>query len=160
MCLNSQDLCLFLDSDGCDTELRELVVFETNYALLSNTITDVVDPLMKSFLEENLFTVEEEKEITNITLAQEKKLQLLCKNSTLLKANNTRSFYIMLKIMKDHGGKGTQTLADHIMSELKPTPDDSLQICDDTNSPSNSTGLLNLQQCIMPILRYILRTCK
>jgi len=29
----------------------------------------------------------------------------------------------MLKIMKEHGGKGTQTLADHIMNRLKISAD-------------------------------------
>ena len=43
----------------------ELAVFEENYALLCNTITDVIDPLMKYCMEENAFTPEEEKEITS-----------------------------------------------------------------------------------------------
>ena len=136
-------MCLFLDSSDCDAELCELTVFEENYALLSNTIIDIVDPLIKCFAKEKLITIEEEKEIADITSATEKKLRLLHKNSTLLKANNTRGFYMMLNIMKEHGCKGTQTLADHIMSKLKPSPDDPLQTCDDTSSSIHLKGLLN-----------------
>ena len=134
----------YLDNYVCDTELSELAVFEANYALLSNTIVDVVDPLIKWFVDENLVTTEEEKEITNITLATEKKIRLLLqKYSSLLKDNNTRGFYVMLQIMKEQGGKGTQTLADHIMSKLKPLPDDPLQTCGDKNSSIHCKGLLN-----------------
>ena len=109
----------------------ELAVFEENYALLDNTITDVVDPLMNCCVEKNLFTDEEEKEIAAITKAPEKLQLLLPRISNSLKADNKSCFYIMLKVMKERGGKGTQTLADHIMSRLKISSDQLSHICSD-----------------------------
>jgi len=37
----------------------------------------------------------------------------------------------MFKILKEHGGKGTQTLADHIMNRLKISADKLSHICSD-----------------------------
>ena len=34
---------------------RELAVFEENYVLLSSVITDVIDPLMKWFVDRKVF---------------------------------------------------------------------------------------------------------
>ena len=68
---------------------------------------------MNYFVEEQLLTTEEENATT-----LEKLRFLLIKISSLLKAKNTRSFYMMLRIMKEQGGKGTETLADHIMNRL------------------------------------------
>ena len=96
----------------------ELAVFEENYALLRNIITDIIDPLMKCCVEKNLFTGEEKREIAVITEASDKLLLLLFKISNSLKADDTRGFYVMLKVMKEHGGKGTQSLADHIINKL------------------------------------------
>ena len=101
----------------------ELAVFEGSYALLCNTITDIIDPLMKCCVEEKNFTAEEEKEIMVIPEALEKLRLLLLKISNSLKADDTRGFYIMLKVMKQHGSKGTQTLAYHMMSRLKNSCD-------------------------------------
>ena len=106
-------------------------MFEENYALLCNTVSDVIDPLMKYLVEENLCTNEETEEIVDINAATEKLQLLLLKISSLLKANNTRGFYTMLKVMKQQGGKGTQTLADHIMNRLKFSADSMPDICSD-----------------------------
>ena len=96
----------------------ELTVFEENYALLCNTITDIIGPLMKCFVEEKPFSDEPEKEISAITAAPEK-LRLILQNISIsLKDNNTQTFYMLLKIMKEHGGKGTQVLADHMKKRL------------------------------------------
>ena len=46
--------------------LSELVAFNENYALLCNTISDIVQPLVKSFVEENLFAIEEKTQIANM----------------------------------------------------------------------------------------------
>ena len=111
------------DSDSNDLTHSELAVFEENYALLCNTIVDVIDPLMKYCVEEKIFTSEEETQIIAYTAVVEKLQLLLLKISSCLKAGDTRSFHIMLAIMKEHGGKGTQTLADHIMNRLKVSTD-------------------------------------
>ena len=115
---------IFLDlihTDEFDgsTTLSKLAVFEESYTLLCSVITDVNDPLTKYFVEEKYFTTEEEKQISAITAASEKLQQLMQKISDSLKANSTRAFYMMLRIMKEHGGKATQTLADLIMDKLK-----------------------------------------
>ena len=39
--------------------LSESMVFNEKYALLCNTINDIFDPLMKCFVEDNLFATEE-----------------------------------------------------------------------------------------------------
>ena len=93
---------------------------------------------MKHFMENKLFSTDEENQIIAITAVTEKLRALLQKISSLLNADNTRGFYIMLKTMTEYGGKGTQTLADHIMSKLKILADDSSQIChDDDQVQSN-----------------------
>ena len=111
--------CMYTGVVDNDSVVTELAVFEENYALLCNTITDVIDPLVKCCMEEKIFTTKEEKEITITTDALEKLRLLLLKISNCLKADDTRGFHIMLSIMKEHGGKGTQTLADHMMRRLK-----------------------------------------
>ena len=103
--------------------LSELAVFEEYYALLYNTIADVIDPLMKVCVEEKLLTSEEKAQIVVHAAAAEKLKLLLLKISSSLKAGDTRVFYLMLTIMRGHGGKGTQTLADHIINRLKISTD-------------------------------------
>ena len=117
---------------------RELTVFEENYALLSSVITDVIDPLTKWFIDGKIFTIEEEKEITAINEAPERLQLLLSKISDCLKADNTICFYAMLKIMKEHGGKGTQTLTNHIINGLKISVDKLSQILCDINHVQNN----------------------
>ena len=118
--------------------LSELAVFEENYALLYSIITDVIGPLIKWFVDGKMFTAEEEKEITAINEAPERLRLLLLKISNSLKYNNTRGFYMTLKIMKEQGGKGTQTLADHIMNRLKISINELSQICCDNIHVQNN----------------------
>ena len=121
----------------------ELAVFEENYALLCNTVADIDVPLMKCLTEKKFLTAEEEKQIAAITTSPEKLRQLLQNISNSLKADNTRSFYIMVRIMKEHGGKGTQTLADHIMKRLKISSDKLLHICaGDIHEPKGLSMLI------------------
>ena len=96
-----------------------LAVFEENYGLLHITITDIIDPVVKCFVDNKHLTVEEEKQITAITTTSEKIDSLLIKISSLLKAGNSTGFHMMLKIMREQGGKATQTLADHLIHRLK-----------------------------------------
>ena len=79
------------------------------------------------FVEENLFAIEEQKQISEITSASEKIRMLLLNISSSLNASNTRGFYIILKIMKEHGGRGTLTLADCIMNRVKVSADIEVQ---------------------------------
>ena len=117
------------DSDSDDSTHSELAVFEESYALLYNTIVDVIDPLMKYCVEEKIFTSEEETQIIAYTVVAEKLQLLLLKISSCLNASDTRSFHMMLAIMRKHGGKGTQTLADHIMNRLKISTDKLPRVC-------------------------------
>ena len=109
-----------------------MAVFEENYALISNTVTDIIGPLMKCCVEEKIFTAEEEREISASIEESEQLRVLLLKISDALKADNARGFYVMLKIMKEHGSKRTETLADHIMSRLKVSSNElSSHVCSD-----------------------------
>ena len=108
---------------GNGSTLSELAVFEENFALLCNTITDVNLPLMEQFLKERIITPEEERQVAAITAPLEKLRHLLLIISSSLKADNARSFYIMVKVMETHGGKQTQTLANHIMNRLQVSAD-------------------------------------
>ena len=118
--------------------LNELAVFEENYALLCNTITDIIDPLMKYFMEQELIATEE------INAAPEKLRIILLKISDSLRTNDTAGFCMMLQIMKEHGGKGTQVLADHMISRLEVSSDDVSHICEDSRQPIQPKGMLNL----------------
>ena len=118
--------------------LSKLSVFEETYALLCNTITDIIDPLTEYFVEEKLIVTEE------INVASEKLRIILLKISDSLKTNDTRGFCMMLKVMKEHGGKGTQVLADHIMNRLKVSVDDVSHICDGSRQSNQLKGVLNL----------------
>ena len=117
--------------------LSEPAVFEENYALLCNTITDIIDPLMKYFVEQELIATEE------INAAPEKLRLMLLKISDSLRTNDTRGFCMMLEIMKEHGGKGTQVLADHIMNRLKVSSNSVSHICDGSRQSIQHKGVLN-----------------
>ena len=114
---------------GNGSTLSDLAVFEENYALLCNTIADVIDPLMKCYVEEKVLTTEEKAHIVAHTVVAEKLKLLLLKISSSLKAGDTKSFHMMLTIMRGHGGKGTQTLADHIMNRLNISTDQLSHVC-------------------------------
>ena len=97
----------------------ELTIFNEYLALLCNMITDVIDPLITCFVEDKLFTTEERKEITAVMSAPEKLQLVLLKISNSLNINNSKGFYVMLKIMKEHGNKGTQSLANLMLEKSK-----------------------------------------
>ena len=127
---------IYVDSlDGCSI----LAVFEENYGLLRITITDIIDPVVKCFVDRRHLTVEEEEQITAITTTSEKIESLLTKISNLLKDGNSVGFYVMLKIMREQGGKATQTskLADHIMNRLKISVNELSHICNDDQHDSS-----------------------
>ena len=124
------------DSSSCEPELSIQTVIKENYALLCNTITDIVDPLMKYLAEEKTFTLKEEKQVSEAS----EKVRLLL--NTLLESDDKRGIYMMLKIMKEHGGKGTQNLADHIMNRVKISPNELLQVIEDSKGYIQPKGLL------------------
>ena len=114
---------------GNGSALSELAVFEESYALLCNIITDIIDPLMKCCVEEKVLTSEEKAHIVAHTAVAEKLKLLLLKISNSLKAGDTRVFHMMLTTMRERGGKGTQTLADHIMNRLNISTDQLSHVC-------------------------------
>ena len=130
-------MLIYIDNTENGPMLSESTVFEENYALLYSVITDVSDPLMKWFVDEKVFIIEEEKEITAINEPPERLRLLLLKISNSLKANNATYFYMMLKIMREHGGKGTRTLAVHIMNRLKLSINRLSEIWCDNNPVKN-----------------------
>ena len=112
-------------------------MFEESYGLLRITITDIIDPVVKCFVDRKHLTVEEEEQITAITTASEKIESLLTIISSSLKDGNSVGFYMMLKIMREQGGKATQTLADHIINRLKISADELSHICNYDQHDSN-----------------------
>ena len=106
-------------------------MFEESYGLLRITITDVIDKLIKYFVDGKHFTSEEENQLTTVTATSERLEILFIKISSLLKASNSKGFYMMLNIMREHGGQQTQTLADHITNRLKISPGQLSHICND-----------------------------
>ena len=87
-----------------------------------------------------LLLLKKKKKSQAIIETPEKLRLLLLKISSSLKADDAKSFYIMLKVMKEHGGKGTQTLADHVMSKLNILSDKSSHICSDAIQNDESKG--------------------
>ena len=135
--------------------LSKLAVFEENYALLCNTIEDVIDPLMKCCVEEKVLTSEEKVHIVAHTAVAEKLKLLLLKISNSLKAGDTRVFHMMLAVMRGHGGKGTQTLADHIMNRLNISTDQLSHVytVDTTVQYDGPKGLSMLNYRNVPVIR-------
>ena len=74
-------------------------------------------------MEEKLCTTEEEKEITAINTVQEILRSLLLKVSSLLKADDTRGFFVMLEVMKEYGNKGTKKLVNLMINRLNTSAD-------------------------------------
>ena len=125
-----------IDDDSVLCKLA-MAVLNESYALLRNTITDTIHPLMKCFVEENIFSVKEQNEIADISSASDKITMLLSNIFSSLNKNNARGFYKMLKTMKEHGGKGTQSLADLIMNRLKAADTKSFCIGDNDDHVQN-----------------------
>ena len=140
---------------GNGSALSELAAFEENYALLCNIIADVIDPLMKCYVEEKVLTSEEKAHIVSHTAVAEKLKLLLLKISSSLKAGDTRIFHMMLTIMLKHGGKGTQTLADHIMNRLNISTDQMSHVCtvDSHVQCDGPKGLSVLNYRSVPVIR-------
>ena len=96
---------------------NELSVLQENYAKLCSTMTDI-ENLLKYFVAERIINIDEDEVIKSCVTKAEKVKKLLLNISGPLQAGNKDGFYIMLKIMKDHGTKATQSLAEDIRETL------------------------------------------
>ena len=104
-------------------QLKEEQIYNRHYPKLCSILTDV-DKLLPHFVQENVIDTDDVEEI-NVTVPSTKRhkvQKLLTYISSPLKGGNTRGFYTMLKIMKEHGNPDTQQLAKQIMNA---TVDDS-----------------------------------
>ena len=93
-------------------------MFQENYAILCNTITEIED-LLEHFKIEHVITSDEEEQIKNIPGISDKTRRVMLNISTSLEAGNNNKFDAMLKVMKNYGSVSTQHLAELIESRLK-----------------------------------------
>ena len=93
----------------------ELNVLTEHYSKLCDTLTDI-ENLLPHFVEENVIKFEDLEEINTIATSTKKlKVQrLMVHISGPLRAGNTEVFYIMLRIMEEHGHYATKQLANQI----------------------------------------------
>lgn len=147
-------------SSGSES-ISELVVFQENYAMLCNIITEIED-LLKYFKIEYVITSDEEEEIRSIPVILEKTKRIMLNISTSLEAGNNSKFYAMLKVMKNYGLVPTQKLSDFIMSRLKSS---STFICPHTvfqalqGQGQLVTGLLYIKVVIFTYSIQLLTIC-
>ena len=98
-------------------QLNEKEIFHNYYASLCDTLTDV-DHLQRYFVQEKIINLSDVEEITKITPTPKKVEKLLLHISGPLVAGDTKGFYTMLIIMKEHGNLGTKNLAVKMGHEL------------------------------------------
>ena len=117
---------LYTDMADSGSTLNELTVFEKHRGLFYNAVRSITDPLMKCFMEKKLFI--NKMQLSDNAEAPEKSDFLLLNVSNCLEAGDTTSFYMMLKIMREHGN-GTATLANIMMDKLNISADELSDIC-------------------------------
>ena len=100
----------------------ETNVFNNHYAKLCSTLTDI-DDLLPHFVEEKIISINVVDEINGYGSSRRKVQKLIFHVSGPLTAGNTRGFYIMLRIMEEHGQDATQQLASQIKDSLTITDD-------------------------------------
>ena len=99
-------------------QLKEERIYKRHYQKLCSTLIDV-DKLLPHFVSEDVIDTDVLEEIDVIPSTKRHKAQkLLTYISSSLKCGNTRRFYTMLKIMKEHGNPDTQQLAKQIMNAI------------------------------------------
>ena len=98
----------------------ELSVLTKNFSKLCDTLTDI-DKLLPHFVDENVIKFEDLDDINTVVISNKKVQRLMTHISGPLRAGNTEGFYIMLRIMEEHGHHATQQLADQIRSSLSVT---------------------------------------
>ena len=97
----------------------ELNVFNKNCSKLCDTLTDI-ENLLPHFVDENVIKFGDLEEINAVVPSTKKhKVQkLMVHISGPLEAGNTEVFYIMLRIMEEHGHLATQQLAEEMRTSL------------------------------------------
>ena len=101
---------------------------------MCHTVTDI-NELLKYFVTEKIITLSQEEEIKSHITQSERVSKLLLIISGPLEAGDSNGFYTMLKIMKIHGVRATQQLADDIIAVVDESKLPNLV----NNSLSNST---------------------
>ena len=97
--------------------VKEKKVFLENFSNLCNTLTDI-ENLLKYFIEEEIIKSEDLDEIITKTKTSDRVQKVLKHISGPLEAGDSKGFYTMLDIMKNHGLQSTKRLADSIDTEL------------------------------------------
>ena len=97
--------------------LKEYEAFTNNYAKLCNTLTDIKN-LLHYFVQEKVIKPEDQDDINILPTTQEKVKILLKHVAGPLQAGDSKGFYTMLKIMKNHGVQATKDLAESLKGEL------------------------------------------
>ena len=93
-----------------DLPSNDIEIFTKHYAILCSTLTDV-DNLLPYFVQENIISTSDLEEINILAATRKKVEKLLSHISGPLTAGNTKGFYSMLTIMKEHGSQSTKDLA-------------------------------------------------
>ena len=101
----------------------EMDVLTKHYSKLCNTLTDI-DNLLPHFVEEKIVSFNDHSEINIVVISTKKVQRLMAYTSNPVRAGNTEVFYIMLRIMEEHGHHATQQLADQIRRSLTVTNED------------------------------------
>ena len=109
----NDSLCLFT----VRMDIHELNMFTDYYSALCHTLTDV-DSLLPQFVQKRVITTDNLEEINAIVTSTKKVQKLMVHISGPLGAGNTEVFYIMLRIMEEHGHHATQQLAHQIRGSL------------------------------------------
>ena len=82
-----------------------------------DTIRDVKN-LLPHFAQENVISDDDYQDINNTVELRDRVQKLMIYILDSLKADNTESFYIMLKIMETHGNKSTKKLAQKLRHNI------------------------------------------
>ena len=97
--------------------LKEFNAFTEYYAKLCSCLTDI-ENLLPYFVQEKIINPEDQDDINTSAKTQEKVNKLLKHISGPLQAGNSKGFYTMLNIMKNHGTQATIDLAETLMTAV------------------------------------------
>jgi len=103
---------------GKSCKSAEETVFTENYARLINVLN--IHTLIPHLIENEVITIDDASDIKSCKRDSEKVTKLLEHISRHLKAGCTKSFHIMLDIMKKRGTIADQELANEMESSLLP----------------------------------------
>ena len=98
-------------------EKEEYQQFIGNYSKLCDTLIDI-NQLLPYFVQEQIISVVDHQQINAIAALKMKVQKLMEYISGPLQHGDTKGFYIMLKIMEEHGNEATRQLAEQIRSEI------------------------------------------